>query len=96
MERAGAVRTEAPSAWFVLVGNKKDVASRNVSAEEAMRVAEQWDGVYRECSAFSGENLDEIFMLVAEKVRYERPAWSGAWSTSVYVQGDGARSSCCA
>ena len=36
-----AVKLEAPSAWLVLVGNKKDVARREVEHDEAARMAEQ-------------------------------------------------------
>ena len=77
-----AVKLEAPSAWLVLVGNKKDVTRREVEPDEAARMAEQLGcNSYRECSAFSGENLDELFVLVAMNAKGSpAPQRSSPWA----------------
>ena len=77
------VKLEAPSAWLVLVGNKKDVAParREVEHDEAARMAEQLGcNSYRECSALSGENLDELFVLVATNAKGPAPQRSSPWA----------------
>lgn len=46
---------------FVLVGNKADLNERrNVSAEEAQKLADQWNVTYVETSAKTRLNVDKV------------------------------------
>ena len=59
----------SPSIIIVLVGNKKDLESqREVSYQEASQFAKENDLVFLECSAMSGENVDETFLKCARAI----------------------------
>ncbi|MHA1402365.1 MAG: Rab family GTPase [Candidatus Helarchaeota archaeon] len=52
-----------------LIGNKVDLkATRQVSIEEGKKLAEKYDLRFFETSALTGENVDEVFHDMAEKV----------------------------
>jgi GTPase SAR1 family protein len=53
---------------IILVGNKKD-KFRVVSYEEGERAAVQFNVPYIECSAYSGENIEEVFLLMVREMR---------------------------
>jgi small GTP-binding protein len=54
------LQREAPGTPIILVGNKKDL-NREVSVEEAKKVAHEHGAPYFETSAANGENIKEIF-----------------------------------
>lgn len=57
---------------FLLVGNKCDLhARRNVSLEEALRLADQWKVPYVETSAKTRMNVDKVFTDLVEEI-YKR------------------------
>lgn len=59
----------SPSIVIILVGNKKDLeANREVSYQEASQFAKENDLIFVECSAVSGENVDEAFMKCARSI----------------------------
>ena len=58
-----------------LVGNKADlVDSRKVTVEEAQERADKIGATYFETSAKTGQNIDELFVSIAEKIKtVEKP-----------------------
>ena len=56
-------------ASFILVGNKKDSSERKVSYEQGKNFAEKMDFPFVECSALTGENVDEIFDLIMHEMK---------------------------
>lgn len=58
-----------PHCVMILVGNKTDLeAEREVSFEEAQKFAEENNLLFLECSALSGENVEQAFLSTARKV----------------------------
>ena len=53
---------------IVLVGNKLD-KNREVTTIEGEKVAMSYNSPYIECSAFTGENAEEIFFSVIRELR---------------------------
>lgn len=53
---------------MVLVGHKSDLASRQVSHEEALNFAEQWDIKYFEASSKSNSNVEEALHCLCEQL----------------------------
>lgn len=53
----------------VLIGNKIDKEGRVVTKEQAEKLAEQHNAMYIECSALSGENIEEAFAELVRKLR---------------------------
>ena len=52
-----------------MVGNKKDLdAQREVSFQEASQFAKDNDLIFIECSALSGENVEETFLKCARSI----------------------------
>ncbi|KAI5475613.1 Rab5 protein [Pseudohyphozyma bogoriensis] len=68
-------RQADPSIIIALAGNKLDLAEtqRQVSTEEAKAYADQEGLLFFECSAKTGENVEEIFKAVADKLPLEAP-----------------------
>ena len=64
------VRASAPSAVkLCLIGNKSDLEEdREVSPEEGENLAESFDALFFEVSAFNGENINEMFQGMGELV----------------------------
>ena len=59
----------SPNIIIILVGNKKDLeAQREVSFQEASQFAKENDLIFVECSAMSGENVDESFLKCARSI----------------------------
>jgi len=56
-------------AGFVLVGNKCDCVSREVSQEEGLRLAESLKVPFLECSAKKRLNIDRIFDLMVKEIK---------------------------
>lgn len=54
-------------ALIVVVGNKVDKSGREVSTEEARAYADSIRAHYVEASAQTGENVQEIFMYLAQQ-----------------------------
>jgi len=77
--------------WFpcVLCGNKSDVSSREVSADEAKSLADKFQFPYVECSAKTRANIEEVFFeavrgalwyknCVVDKIDdHPKPKWNG-------------------
>ncbi len=57
------LKRHSPNTPFILVGNKMDLHKREVSTEEAKRVAQEFSAFYFETSALEGENVEELFQL---------------------------------
>ena len=55
------LKRHSPNTPFILVGNKKDLHKREVTFEEANRVANEFSAQYLETSALEGENVEELF-----------------------------------
>lgn len=72
-----SVRAEDPHARFVLVGNKADLLPRRVDPEEARTLAQEWGAVYRECSAATGEGVDELFLWLGAALLPAEASGSG-------------------
>jgi Ras-related protein Rab-8A len=58
----------------VLVANKTDLPNRVVSEEKGQELADQHGLHFFECSAKNGQNINELFMHVAEKIIEKRPS----------------------
>ncbi|ORC87161.1 putative ras-related protein rab-14 [Trypanosoma theileri] len=58
-----------PHTVMVLVGNKSDLENeREVSYEEAAKLAAEENMLFVECSALSGENVQQAFLNTAHKI----------------------------
>ena len=55
-------------ALFVLVGNKSDSSTREVSRQDASAYASSVGFMFFECSAKTGHSVDQMFMQTAERV----------------------------
>jgi small GTP-binding protein len=51
---------------FVIVGNKSDLAEREVNKEEILKFVEIHNSIYFETSAKNGNNIDELFNHMAQ------------------------------
>jgi len=51
-----------------VIGNKKDLENRQISADSAKKLAEQFNLMYLETSALSGENVDLAFTTLAKQL----------------------------
>ena len=51
-----------------VIGNKKDLENRQISADSAKKLAEQFNLMYLETSALSGENVDHAFTTLAKQL----------------------------
>lgn len=57
-----------PNAAVLLVGNKSDIAHRQVGQEEAADLAKEHHLDYIETSALSGDNITETFLRLATEI----------------------------
>ncbi|XP_075259803.1 GTPase RhebL1-like [Convolutriloba macropyga] len=57
---------------IVIVGNKVDLNNRQVPKEKGQELAKRWEMLFAECSACSGEGVDEIFTDILAKIEQER------------------------
>mmetsp|Transcript_9327 Transcript_9327/g.12847 ORF Transcript_9327/g.12847 Transcript_9327/m.12847 type:complete len:210 (+) Transcript_9327:33-662(+) len=54
---------------FILIGNKSDLESkRQVSEDEAQKLADSWGALYAEVSAKTSDNIQEAFMNIVNFV----------------------------
>ena len=53
---------------IVLVGNKSDLSNKAISYEEVSKFAENKNLQYFETSALKGDNIDEVFLTIANLV----------------------------
>jgi GTPase SAR1 family protein len=54
----------------MIVGNKMDLGpKREVSSEEAQELAGHYDVPYMECSAKSGESVNDVFASLAKMMK---------------------------
>ena len=51
-----------------IIGNKKDLKNKKITSEGAQKLAEQFNLMYLETSALSGENVDHAFTTLAKKL----------------------------
>jgi small GTP-binding protein len=56
---------------IVLVGNKIDLPNREISNEEASKLATKYNCFFIEASAYTGKNVDEIFHSLATLIYQE-------------------------
>lgn len=58
---------------FVLIGNKSDLTSRRqISVEEAERLAASWRVPYIETSAKTKDNVDKVFYDLLEQIKQQK------------------------
>lgn len=53
-------------ASIIIVGNKTDLANREVSRADAEALAKQLNCMYAECSAKTGEGVSQVFETLAK------------------------------
>jgi len=53
---------------FVIIGNKSDRTDRQVSYNELEQFGKKYNILYAECSARTGENIDNVFLELANKL----------------------------
>lgn len=74
---------------IALVGNKIDVLEngeeRKVAREEAERLAEEESLLYFETSAKTGENVNEVFLAIAEKIPLKKAQEAANQSNGVRI-----------
>jgi Ras-related protein Rab-1A len=64
-----SIKSCDPDVQFVIFGNKKDLESkREVTKEEVMNFIKDKDILYFETSAKSGENVENAFFKITEKI----------------------------
>jgi small GTP-binding protein len=56
-------------AFLILVGNKLDLDNRQVSSDQAINYTNSKNIHYIETSAKTGENLEEVFKMAADKIQ---------------------------
>jgi small GTP-binding protein len=84
------------SVVVVLVGNKSDLATREVSREQGEAVAGEIKALYREASAFTGKGVTEVFEDACEQYMRGNATSSRRTQNEVNIAGgDGAKKSCC-
>jgi small GTP-binding protein len=77
----------------VLIGNKSDLASRQVPAEDGEAVAADLKALYRETSALTGKGVGSVFEDACEQYLASKSA-TVRTSAGVEIQG-AAKSRCC-
>jgi len=60
---------------LVLVGNKTDMPSRLISYEEGNELATNWGVSFTECSAKTGQNIEQIFTDLVRQVVDKDPSF---------------------
>eukprot|EP00834_Sanchytrium_tribonematis_P001084 NODE_23_length_42016_cov_0.755803.p22 type:complete len:190 gc:universal NODE_23_length_42016_cov_0.755803:35098-34529(-) len=53
---------------LAIIGNKTDLSNKEVPKEVAMKKAEEYNAIFCECSAKTGDNVKELFYLITEKL----------------------------
>ena len=62
------IENKRKDAQVILIGNKKDMVNRVISAEQGESLAKKFEIKYYETSALSGENVDKAFEELAENI----------------------------
>ena len=62
------IENKRKGAEVILIGNKKDMVNRVISAEQGESLAKKFEIKYYETSALSGENVDQAFEELAENI----------------------------
>lgn len=62
------IENKRKGAQVILIGNKKDMVNRVISAEQGESLAKKFEIKYYETSALSGENVDQVFEELAENI----------------------------
>ena len=62
------IENKREGAQVILIGNKKDMVNRVISAEQGESLAKKFEIKYYETSALSGENVDQVFEELAENI----------------------------
>jgi small GTP-binding protein len=79
-----------------LAGNKKDLEDkRKVSTEEAKKYADETGCIFFETSAKTGENINEVFRAIAEKLPTKNPAPVSAEAEAIRIVPTQERGPCC-
>ncbi|MFX1450928.1 MAG: GTP-binding protein [Promethearchaeota archaeon] len=62
------LKPDSIGAKYIIIGNKSDLPERQVTYEEASQYALKRDTDYFEISAKTGENIAQVFAVLAEKI----------------------------
>jgi len=56
----------------VIIGNKIDLPGRQVQFDQGQKMANKYEGAFLECSAKTGENIEEAFAVLIRDIRKQR------------------------
>jgi small GTP-binding protein len=80
----------------VLVGNKSDLPTRQVSREQGEAVAAEIKALYREASALTGKGVTEVFEDACEQYLQANPGGAVRAATDVHLTNGGeGKGGCC-
>jgi small GTP-binding protein len=81
---------------LILVGNKADLADRQIAREQGETVAARMKALYREASALTGKGVTEIFEDACEEYLRNNPGGRKKAPSAVNIEGrDGEKDGCC-
>ena len=67
------VKRNVENPIIILVGNKSDLYTREISYEDGLLMANANNVYFYECSAYNGENINNLFQFVISKLTISLP-----------------------